>query len=416
MLVRRPDQSVAVQRHTAADAAAVSREDRLHRFAVAAPDLAAADLGFQFLQCVEEPQRGVGFLRGRCRTGEIAVAERAAHAVQHVDAVLLVILFERDARQRHEGFAGDLRREPRIAGHHLRAAVRAPDDELPGRVAQQAVEIDLVGAACQRAVEQRADLGRRGHLFDRRREDHALSLRQGQFEIARRQQVFVPVVAAGQLLRVFESVVPVGCGHEFGVGPVRLEVEPRIAFVEAVLHAALHGVGAAVGLHVGMGQRLLLAIGEEGPQPQADVGRRVEQRVADHQLRALVNPQQLLAQDDAAHAVGDRRGRRVGEVGDVLVAARFVDAAETVDSQIERLIVLDDGLVERRQQHAGLVAPADRGDHQTVVPARIAAYDRGAHVAAAAVGREHLALQRIFEVAQFVLVESKCRHGLCCNS
>jgi hypothetical protein len=165
-----------------------------------------------------------------------------------------------------------------------------------------------------------------------------------------------------------------------------------------------------------MGQRLLLAIGEEGPQPQADVGRRVEQRVADHQLRALVNPQQLLAQDDAAHAVGDRRGRRVGEVGDVLVAARFVDAAETVDGQIERLIVLDDGLVERRQQHAGLVSPADRGDHQTVVPARIAAYDRGAHVAAAAVGREHLALQRIFEVTQFVLVESKCRHGLCCDS
>ena len=181
------------------------------------------------------------------------------------------------------------------------------------------------------------------------------------------------------------------CGHELRAGFAGLEIQPRKRTVEAAFHAVDGRIGVPVGLHVGMRQRMLVAEGEERAQPEARFRMGVDERVADHQLRALVNPQQLLAQDDAAHAVGDRRGRRVGEVGDVLVAARFVDAAETVDGQIERLIVLDDGLVERRQQHAGLVAPADRGDHQTVVPARIAAYDRGAHVAAAAVGREHLA-------------------------
>ena len=159
-----------------------------------------------------------------------------------------------------------------------------------------------------------------------------------------------------------------------------------------------------------MGQRLFVAIGEEGAQPQPDLRRGVDERIADHQLSPFVDPQQLLLEGDAAYAIGNRRRRSVAEIGNVFVPARFIDSAVAVDGQIERLALLDDRFIERREQHAGPVAVADGRYHQTVIPPGIAADDRCAHVSASAVGGEHLALQRILQVAQFVFVESKCRH------
>ena len=130
----------------------------------------------------------------------------------------------------------------------------------------------------------------------------------------------------------------------------------------------------------------------------------VHERVADHQLRALVNPEHLLLEDHAAYAIGDRGGRSVLEIGDVLVAARLVGPLETVQRQVERLVVLDDRFVERRQQDVGPVAVVDRGHHQ----AGVAADDGRAHIAADTVRCEHFALERVLQIAQFAFVESKC--------
>ena len=135
---------------------------------------------------------------------------------------------------------------------------------------------------------------------------------------------------------------------------------------------------------------------------------RVDERIADHQLRALVDPQQLFLQNHAADAIRDRRRRRILEIGDVLVTARLVDTREAVKRQIETLIVLHDGLIQRREQYVGLVALVDRSHHQTVVLARIATYDRSTHITASTVGCEHLALERIFKIAQLVFVKCKC--------
>ena len=136
----------------------------------------------------------------------------------------------------------------------------------------------------------------------------------------------------------------------------------------------------------------------------------VDQRIAYHELRALVYPQQLLAQDHAPDTVGDRRRRRIFEIRDILVTARFVYALVTVQSQIERLVVLDDRLVQRRKQYVGFITVVDRRHHQSVVLAGIAAHDRRAHITALTVRSEHLALKRILQIAQLALVKCKCRH------
>ena len=316
-----------------------------------------------------------------------------------------MVLEDRDARQGDEGLA---RRDavPRIARDHLRAVARTADQELAGRVLEAAVEVDLVRAAGDRGGVYLLDGLRRAHLVERCREDDALALLEFGFKVSRGHEVLVAVVSAGDVLQVLEVVVPVGGGDELRSGLARLEVEPRERLVEAALHAVDGGVGVAVGLHVGVREFVLVAEGEERAQAQFRLRVGVHERVADHQLRALVDPEHLLAEDDAAHAVGDRGGRRILEVGDVLVSAGFVDAREAVQGQVERLVMLDDGLVERREQDVGLVALVDRGDDQSVVTAGIAADDGGAHVTADAVRGEHLTLERILEVAQFAFLES----------
>ena len=54
------------------------------------------------------------------------------------------------------------------------------------------------------------------------------------------------------------------------------------------------------------------------------------------------------------------------------------------------------------------VAVVDGCYHQAVILARITADDGRTHITIATVGSQHLALQRVFEVAEFALVECKC--------
>ena len=404
---RGPHQPVVVERDTARDAPFVRLEHLFHGLAVVFPDLLRADLRFEPLKGPEEPQRGVRGVRRRSVPGEHAVLHAAHLRVEGVDAVLLVVLPQGDARQRDEGLAAR-NPVPRIARDHLRPVARAADHELPRRVFEAADEVDLVRAARNGAAEDLLDGFRRAHFVERRREDDALALLQFGFEIARGHQVLVAVVAAGDVLPVFEIVVPVGRGHELRAGFAGLEIQPRKRTVEAAFHAVDGRIGVPVGLHVGMRQRMLVAEGEERAQPEARFRMGVDERVADHQLRALVNPEHLLLEDHAAYAIGDRWGRSVLEIGDVLVAARLVGPLETVQRQVERLVVLDDRFVERRQQDVGPVAVVDRGHHQAVVTAGVAADDGRAHIAADTVRCEHFALERVLQIAQFAFVESKC--------
>ena len=81
--------------------------------------------------------------------------------VEGVDAVLLVVLPQGDARQRDEGLAAR-NPVPRIARDHLRPVARAADHELPRRVFEAADEVDLVraardGAACLLYTSDAAD-------------------------------------------------------------------------------------------------------------------------------------------------------------------------------------------------------------------------------------------------------------------
>ena len=111
----------------------------------------------------------------------------------------------------------------------------------------------------------------------------------------------------------------------------------------------------AVGLHVGMGQGMFVAEREERPEPEPGFGVSIDKRVTNHELGPLVDPEHLLFEDYASHAIGNGGGGGVLEVGDVLVPPGFVSPLEAVERQVECLVVLDDGFVERRQEDIGPV-------------------------------------------------------------
>ena len=270
---------------------------------------------------------------------------------------------------------------------------------------EAADEVNLVRAASDRLLEELLDLLARGHLVERCREDDALALLQLTLEVTGREQVLVAVVTASQVLQILEVVVPIGCGYELGIGLRGLHIEPGERLVHAALYTVRCGIRMAVGLHVGLRQCVLVAEGEEGTQTELRLRVSINERVTNHKLGALVDPKHLLLQNHAAHSIGDRRGGGVLEVGDVLVATRLINALETVQRQVERLVVLHDRLVERREKHIGAIAVIDRSYNQTVIFTGVAAYDRRAHVTTDAVGREHLALEGILEVSKRGFVE-----------
>jgi hypothetical protein len=120
----------------------------------------------------------------------------------------------------------------------------------------------------------------------------------------------------------------------------------------------------------------------------------------------VLTPKNLLLQQHTSHTIEYRGSRVILEVHNILVASRLIDSGEPMQSEVERLTVLNDGLVERRKKHITLVIALTNGaNHQAVILSGVATNDGGAHIATRSVGRKHLALKRILEVAQTVFVE-----------
>ena len=162
----------------------------------------------------------------------------------------------------------------------------------------------------------------------------------------------------------------------------------------------------ARGEHIGAAQGVDAAICQKRTEPQS--GRRggLYEGVPYHKTVGSVQPQQLLAYLNAAHAVGYRRGGGVIECGDIFVPFRLVRPRKLVKRQVEALLVLNHRLVHTREQHVALRGALLYGaDHKTVIFARVATRYSRIHISAGAVGRQKFAFERILQIDKVALVE-----------
>ena len=165
----------------------------------------------------------------------------------------------------------------------------------------------------------------------------------------------------------------------------------------------------AIGIHIRLAQRVFVAESKEGTQAQSHAIA-LQKGVTDEEARARVTPQKLLLNQHSAHTIGNGGGGSVLEVDNIFVTSGLVVVREAVDSKVEGLLLVHNGLIERREQHILLILLIDGANNQTVVLTSVAAHDGSAHITTRSVGRKHLSLERILQIAQTVFI--KCQRHL----
>ena len=398
-------QTVCINCNPLADTATEGLQDLLHLLAIASPNILCADVLLQLLQGPEEPQSCINRVIRLAEVGEQTILDVANLRIQNVQTALNIALRKGQTRQCNEGVATPMT-EPGITCDNV-GTLTATNDELTSRVAQAAQEIDLIGTTSQLLLKQLVDLLCRRHLLERAREDHAFALCDLTLKVAGSHQVLVCGITATSLLCILKVVVPIGSRNELHSLLVGLHKQPGELCIHTGLNAVLNGIRMTVSIHIGLTYGVVFAESEEGAQTQNGARVSIHESIADQQLRARVNPQHLLTQHNATYTIGNRGGRGVLEVDDVLVASGLIDTREAVQREVERLIVLNYGFVERREQHEAAIRFVDRSNNQTVILTRIAAHDGSTHITALTIGREHLALQRILQVTELVFVKIK---------
>ena len=170
-----------------------------------------------------------------------------------------------------------------------------------------------------------------------------------------------------------------------------LHVQAGEAVVEAGGHAILDRLDGAVDGVVGHTERVALAEGQEGAEAQGGGRVGLDQSVADEDTVFVRYEDLFLGQYHTAHAVGHAGHVLAVKLTQVFVTVGVIHAAlVAVDAQVERRAVLYHGLVERREQHVGLVAHLRYGYHQqAVLLAGIAAHKCSAVISPGLIGAQH---------------------------
>ena len=173
---------------------------------------------------------------------------------------------------------------------------------------------------------------------------------------------------------------------------VHLHEQGRVTLIHAGGNAVAHFLVFAVSNSIFNAQVVGVAEGQERPELQRRCRVCVHQRVADEDAVLVSDENLLLFQDHAAHAVGRCGNAFAVILADILVSVGAVGVTlVAVQTQIEGCTVLDDGLVERGQQHMVVVVKLGNGDdQQTMLLAGVAAHNGSAVIGTRLVGAQHL--------------------------
>ena len=239
----------------------------------------------------------------------------------------------------------------------------------------------------------------------------ALTFLNWHLEIAGHVEVLVRGIAALLFLRILHTAIPVGLEVEL-VLLRELHVEVGIAGIHAGLDTIVHQMILARGHGVLVRELAHRAEGQERTETQRRGRVGIFQRVANEDAVLVVLEKELLLQNHAAHTVDGSWNLVTVKLANVLVTLRTVVVALILmQTQVELGAMLNDGAVERRQQHVVLVVEfRNRYDEQAVILADIAIHNRRARVSARTVGAKQLLRQRILQVCHQSFFKSQITH------
>ena len=330
--------------------------------------------------------------------------------VQDLLELLRVVLAEEgEAGEREERLAQEAGEEPGVTGDDPLAAAADADQQvrLPHElVVERGDGPDLAHRGGELALEA----GRRDGAVGAGGDDHRVTRVEFQLEGARDEEVLAAVEATAHLVGIGDAVVPAGGGLELG-RRAQLDVQVREAFIQLPGPSAFDLPARGAGGVVLLGEVVDFAEGKERLEFQLHLRGSVHQLVLDEDLVAVLHEDEALPEDDLTDLVGDHRNRVGVEVHDVLVAARLVDVAVTMDAQIEALAPEREAFVQGRQEHVPVtVERLHRNGEESVVAARVAGHDGRVAIRARLARKEDLPLERVRQVDELRLVEFQKSH------
>ena len=195
------------------------------------------------------------------------------------------------------------------------------------------------------------------------RENHRVALFHREFEETRDKLVLGSLIATFHFADVEHVVVPMRDVRVFR-RPAELQEQPRIVLVELPRRPVFHHFHLAAGIVVLVREHVDVAEGQKRLHTQSDGCHGFAQGVAHEESGFGGGENQFLVEHHVADAVGELRHGVGGEVAEVFVSTRREDAVGVhVHAKVELLLVLDNGLVEARQQDVVVVVQLRLRNH-----------------------------------------------------
>ena len=184
-----------------------------------------------------------------------------------------------------------------------------------------------------------------------------------EFEETGDKLILGSLIAAFLFADVEHVVVPVRDVRVFR-RPAELQEQPRIVFVELPRRAVFHHFHLSAGVVVLVREHVDVAEGQKRLHTQSDGHHGFAQGVAHKEPSLGGGENQFLVEHHVADAVSELRHGVSREVAEVFVSTRREDAVGVhVHAKVELLLVLNDGLVEARQQNVVVVVQLRLRNH-----------------------------------------------------
>ena len=244
-------------------------------------------------------------------------------------------------------------------------------------------------------------------LLERGGEDNAFALLDGHFKIARHQQIFGGIIAAFALLRIVHSAIPVRFVVELALGR-GLHIEVGITFVHTHLDTVLYGRISRVGNAVFVCPLAYAAESQEGLEAERRFGMCFEQGVTNKKSEPIRTINDFLLQEHASDTIDPGWHFIPLEAHNVFVAfGTIIFSLVFVQSEIKLSAMLNDRLIEGREEHMVLVVQVGNGhNQQAVIFSDVATYQCSRTIRTRLIRNQEFLEQAVLKICHLRLVKS----------
>ena len=348
-----PDQTVIHHLHIFVDSIPVSFQNGLHLRPVALPDSSIVLNGFSILlNGFKKPHRSIDRIVGSIfiftDIREQTVIQLTDHRVENFfTSPDIIRRSQGHSRQSNKGIPSPSS-EPGVSCHDL-GFFSSSHDKLGSRIFQTTHKAITGSPVIHQFLEFGFQPSGR-HRIDRSRKNHTFPFLYRKFEIPRYEQIFPEIISPVLFFYVFDVIIPVGSSDKL-VLLADLHIQVWKTIIQFGTDPVFNFLIFGIDHHIRFRQAMDIPVSQERFQSQRRIGMGIQQSITDQDLRFVVYQNNLFFELYASHPVSQGKYRFVLEIDNIFMSPGFIITRILMDTQIKLTSMLDDRLVQVRQQH-----------------------------------------------------------------